>query len=75
MQGAALIDLLAVTLERCSVNAETAGGLALVGTPLFTDPPIFSLRSIEYALMLLYCPVQHHRNLLSELTRRLGITA
>src|SRR5215210_484924 len=28
-QGAALVELLAVTLDRCPVNAETAGGLAL----------------------------------------------
>ena len=36
-------------------------------TPFFTDPTIFSLRSIEYALMLLYCPAQCHRIPLLEL--------
>jgi hypothetical protein len=35
-----------------------------LGTPLCTDSPIFSLRSNEYALMLLRYPAQHHRNLL-----------
>jgi hypothetical protein len=53
LQCAALIELLAVTLDRCSVNAETAGGFAL-GDALLHDPTIYSLRSIEYALMLLY---------------------
>jgi hypothetical protein len=35
------------------MNAETAGCFAL-GDALLHDPTIYSLRSIEYALMLLY---------------------
>jgi hypothetical protein len=33
-----------------------------LGTPFFTDSTIFSLRSNEYALMLLRYPAQRHRN-------------
>jgi hypothetical protein len=35
-------------------------------TPFFTDSTIFSLRSSEYALMLLAYPAHHNRNLLSD---------
>ncbi len=36
--------------------------VSLLGTPFFTDATIFTLRSIEYALMILPYPVHHHRN-------------
>ena len=41
-----------------------------MGTPFFTDSTIFSVRSNEYAFMLLPYPAQRHCNPLSENTRR-----
>ena len=48
----ALVELLAIALDRCPVHTETADGLAL-GTSFLTDLTIYSLRSSAYALMIL----------------------
>jgi hypothetical protein len=56
LQGAALIELLAVTTDRCR-SAPNRRAVSLFGTPFFTDSTIFSLRSSEYALMASTLPV------------------
>jgi hypothetical protein len=62
LEGAAFVELLAVTLDGSAIDSAKCLAVSDLGTPFLTDSTIFSLRSNEYAFISLRYPAQHHRN-------------